>query len=875
MSCFVIGSVFIATNILYGEQPLDLMQNQIAYLAPVLQGDQPQKPVMGCELSDFGSWYDIAYAGGINRFMLGSVRQGVGPNNEFFNTARDVGVLSLVFQTATGEKIFGDTEAAVTWYPYGWRTVTRHGNLAIESATFFTAFNTVAIYAKVTNTGDQPVSVAPGLLVTARSGYDGRVDGKVTGSFAKDGQQLWFRNARVGSKTTPALYTDTLAIGSTLTPLRATFAPLDLTRASPAELKLALAGTDTVRWGEATDEPPQLRMGTSNPAREDARPTGIGETNHSTLAGGFTSSLDAPAGTAVLMAKTMRLKPGKTFEFVFIVAAAADNETAAARCATATRAFTRSPRRALTQVENDWNGFFSGLPKLEAPTDADLKLYYSAATALRKNRYLRECDGQLYSASFPARGGFNYYFQSDSCWNLLGYLDMNPQWAEGNAVPILDPPCEIMDPHFFWSMWELYSRLPGRQPRHDFAATVYPLLTNAYWDWTNKVDIDGDLLTATPDNWDDNPRYDLIFKEIKYEPGWNSWWNDLTRCCRENKLDDPAPSSQLGYGAVVLRRLALILGKDAEAAAWAHQIQRHRQAIDSLWDGQKGYWIVTYRGTQRDDVLTSSIIYPIFCDLCRDPAKIKRVIEQHILNPKEFNGLFPVPTVAYDDPRYYHQKPPFQDRPGGLWRGNIWMPETWIIVKGLFKYGYEEEAKSMAARLLNMMANQSGSVGPYYQFAHSPAEWYDSRTGLGQNNRAFSWSSAVAMDYLLGNYQNERVLGSNPDRDRTIAGHVREIFDFDSGDSLFKVETTKTVFPFLAMSAADGLPIEQSRRVLFTFSDPGGNFAGSAIPFRFEAGRWQVEIAATGHAVPKESDGWYHAPLNTELALVPRARTAR
>jgi hypothetical protein len=826
LQCVMIGSALFTANIVCAEPPLDFMQNQIAYLAPELQGDEPQKPVMGCELSDFGSWYDIAYSKGINGFMLGSVRQGVGPNNEFFNTARDVGVLSLFFQTAAGERIFGDGEAVVTWYPYGWRTLTRHGSFEIESATFFTSFNTVAIYAKVTNTGDQPVSIVPGLLVTARSGYDGRTDGKITSHLAKDGRQLWFRNRRVGSKTTPELYTDTLAIGSTLVPLQAAFAPLDLTRAKPEELKSALAG-------------------------------------------GFTSSLDAPAGTAVLTTEGSRLRPGGSLECVFIVAAAADRETAGAQCGIATKAFAKSPRSALTQVENDWNGFFSGLPKLEAPTDADLKLYYSAATALRKNRILRECDGQLYSASYPARGGFNYYFQSDSCWNLLGYLDMKPQWAEGNAVPILVPPCEIMDPHFFWSMWELYSRLPGNKERQNFAARVYPLLTNAYWDWTNKVDIDGDLLTATPDNWDDNPRYDLIFKEIKYVPGWNSWWNDLVRCCRENKLDDPAPSSQLGYGAVVLHRLALILGKNAEAAGWEHQIQRHVQAIDSLWDEQKGYWIVTYRGTQRDDVLTSSIIYPIFCDLCRDPAKIKRVIEEHMLNPKEFNGPFPIPTVAYDDPRYYHQKPPFQNEAGGLWRGNIWMPETWIIVKGLFKYGYEDEAKSMVARLLNMMANQSASVGPYQQFAHSPAEWYDSRTGLGQNNRAFSWSSAVAMDYLLGNYQNERVLGSNPDRDRAIAGHVREIFDFDTGNSLFKVETIKTVFPLLTMKTTDGLPIEQSRRVIFNFSDPGGNFTGSTIPFRFEEGKWKVEVVATGRAVRKDSDGWYRAPLGTELALVP------
>src|SRR3974390_890348 len=152
-----------------GEAPLEIMKNQIAYLAPVLQGDQPRKPVMGCELSDFGSWYDIAYAGGIGRVMFGSVRQGVGPDNEFFNTARDVGVLSLFFQAESGERIFGDGEAVVTWYPYGWQTSTRHGKIEIESTAFFTAFNTVAIYTRVTNAEDQPTSLAPGLLVTARS----------------------------------------------------------------------------------------------------------------------------------------------------------------------------------------------------------------------------------------------------------------------------------------------------------------------------------------------------------------------------------------------------------------------------------------------------------------------------------------------------------------------------------------------------------------------------------------------------------------------------------------------------------------------------------------------------------------------------------
>ena len=169
----------------------------------------------------------------------------------------------------------------------------------------------------------------------------------------------------------------------------------------------------------------------------------------------------------------------------------------------------------------------------------------------------------MYDASCPARGGFNLFFQSDACWNLLGYLDINPDWAAGHAVPILDPPSIIMDPHYYWSMWELYSRLPDSKKQQEFAAMVYPLLKENYRVWTTQIDIDHNLLCATPNNWDDNPRADLLFKEATDIPGqWNSWWNDWVKDSRDNFLEDPAASSQLAYGTVIMGRFARILGKD-------------------------------------------------------------------------------------------------------------------------------------------------------------------------------------------------------------------------------------------------------------------------------------------------------------------------
>ncbi|MGO9588087.1 MAG: MGH1-like glycoside hydrolase domain-containing protein [Limisphaerales bacterium] len=830
---------------------LRFMENQATFLVKDFKGDEHQRPEMGCELSDFGSWYDVAYSGGINRFWMNSVRHHT-YDQVGFNAANDVGMLALFLQTPSGELIDGSRGGCVVnWYPYGWKTTTRQDGIEIESTTFFTAFNTVVILAQVKNAGTEAATLTPSLLVTGRSEYDGKTGGLIAG-YAAHGRLAW-RNQRVGKSADPKDYTDSILIGSTLGALHPVFLPRYLASGQGNELKEALRET----WA---------------------------------------SALKARTGSAVASTGPLKLAAGETRELAFYVAAGADDAAAEKTAVRAGHDLAATGLAGIvSRLERDWNDYLGALPKLQNPSDEDLKLYYSAALALRANHLILRLPagnlaglsngagppvdatgtaGQnavLYDASCPARGGFNLFFQSDACWNLLGYLDINPDWAAGHAVPILDPPSIIMDPHYYWSMWELYSRLPDPKKQQAFAAMVYPLLKENYRVWTTQIDIDHNLLCSTPNNWDDNPRADLLFKEATDIPGqWNSWWRDWVNGSRDNFLEDPAASSQLAYGTVIMGRFARILGKNQEAADWEKQFQKHVQAIDTLWDEEKGYWIVTYRHALKDKVLTSSILYPVFTDVCRDPARIRRVIESHILNPAEFNGPYPVPTVAYNDPRYYKQKPPRTDQEGGLWRGNIWLPEAWIIVKGLYKYGYEAEATDMAHRLTGMMSHQAQWSKSNPQFACVPAEFYDSRTGQAQNIRRFSWTSAVAMDFLLGNYQNERVLGTNPERDRAINGHLREVFDFESGKSLFRVKTVKSVFPLLRMASADSLPINQSAKVEFSFSDPAGNFAGSTIAFSADPGRWSVMEKAKGVPLKPDAGGYYHAALGAELVLIPR-----
>ncbi len=831
---------------------LKLMENQITYSVKDFRGEEHQNPDMGCELSDYGSWYDAAYCSGINRFIINTLRHHT-YDQSGFNTTQDIGQISLILQTNVGKIIDGSKgKCEVNWYPYGWETTTKQDNLEIESHLFFSSFNTITLTVKVKNTDSASIIIVPGLLVTGRSEYDGKTGGLITGS-TDDSKRVRWSNKRIGKSCDPKDYTDVLIIGSSAGDVHASFLPQYFQ-------------------------------------------TGQNDSIYKILYGSGSPMLRSNVGTGIITSLPLILNYKQTTEFAFYIASGPDfNTTQKTAVAAGQDLAANGPGNIFARVKNDWDNYFSSLPKLYKPSEKELKLYYSSALSLRVNHVMlkrlpgvsgegstssagvpfddySESGGgqaQLYDASCPARGGFNLFFQSDACWNILGYLDINTAWAAGHALPVLDPTCIIMDPHYYWSMWELYSRIPDTAQQHQFARLVYPLLKETYKVWTTRIDIDHNLLCSTPNNWDDGPRADLLFREARDIPGqWNSWWDDWVRMSRDNYLEDPASSSLLAYGTVVMQRLANILGYTNDAEEWAKQYNKSITAIDSLWDEKAGYWTVRYKHHLRDNVLTSSILYPVFTDMCRDTAKIRRVIEDHILNPSEFNGPYPIPTVAYNSPRYYKQKPPRTNEAGGLWRGNIWMPEAWIIVKGLYKYGYEDQANDIAHRLTGMMSRQEQWTRDFPQFGSMPAEYYDSRTGAGQHIRKFSWTSAVAMEFLLGNFQNERVLGTNARLDSKINGHLREIYEFQSGRSLFRVKTIKTVFPYLQMASMDSLPIEKSTRVKFGFSDPAGNFGGCSIFFSADPALWSVFNVTRNIILKPDVEGYYKVDIGEQLMLI-------
>ncbi len=152
--------------------------------------------------------------------------------------------------------------------------------------------------------------------------------------------------------------------------------------------------------------------------------------------------------------------------------------------------------------------------------------------------------------------------------------------------------------------------------------------------------------------------------------------------------------------------------------------------VDRLWDERRGLFLDEVQpGGARPGVLTWAALAPLALpDL---PEEIgRRLVEEHLLEPREFLTAVAPPSVAASEPSY---------EPGGgrgpvrrYWRGPTWVNSAWLVWLGLRRLGYEDEAARMARGLIGAVEREG------------LREYYDPRTGRGLGARDFAWSALVA-----------------------------------------------------------------------------------------------------------------------------------
>ncbi len=191
-----------------------------------------------------------------------------------------------------------------------------------------------------------------------------------------------------------------------------------------------------------------------------------------------------------------------------------------------------------------------------------------------------------------------------------------------------------------------------------------------------------------------------------------------------------------------LAQMASLLGKEQEASHYRQLADKLATYINTcMFDAKSGFY---YDIRIEDKPLQNGCAGKPIVERGKGPEGWSPLFngaatQEHadavvkvMLDPKEFNTYVPLGTAALTNPAF---------GPDIYWRGRVWVDQFWFGLKGMQRYGYREQAQTLAE---NFFKHAKGltSDGPIQ-------ENYNPLTGAQQGAPNFSWSAAHL--YMLYN----------------------------------------------------------------------------------------------------------------------------
>lgn len=373
-----------------------------------------------------------------------------------------------------------------------------------------------------------------------------------------------------------------------------------------------------------------------------------------------------------------------------------------------------------------------------------------AERVLRRNWREGEREGTPYAYSRPSPSRYPWQWYWDSCFAAIVWRRFDPARARAELETLLaaqrpdgfightifwDRPVAlprllfynvasrsafqtetIQPPLLAWA-WRIAVGDPAAEPR--IAAQVEWLAANR--------DLEGDGLL-----WILQPDESGLDASPKFEPIWG--WRANGRLgfpllVRRNR--------KLGFDARRLReRGHPLLCETLVNTMWSLSLRALGRPsatpalVDRLWDEGRGRFVDEAQpGSIRPGPITWDSLAPLALpDL---PERIgRRLVEEHLLNEREFLTPVAPPSVAASEPSY--------EPSGGrgpirrYWRGPTWVNSAWLVWLGMRRLGYEAEAKRLVAGLIAAVEREG------------LREYYDPRDGRGLGAVDFAWSALIA-----------------------------------------------------------------------------------------------------------------------------------
>ncbi len=297
----------------------------------------------------------------------------------------------------------------------------------------------------------------------------------------------------------------------------------------------------------------------------------------------------------------------------------------------------------------------------------------------------------------------NFYVRQDTDGFICREYDQlgRPFWPKAHPVSI-NPPL------LAFAELELY----GRSNDRERLAAVYPKLTR-FFDFlvrTYRGD-DGlffsdalgsgmDNIERYPDGWSDDHKgiqIHNLYPEVFAYTGLNAAWN------RQGRSVDF--SAQMALFADNLRVIAGLIGQGADAARYAQAHAEIGQAVNrSCWNEADGFYYDLGYGAQ---IRRKHIgMFWVMLAGILPPPRLARMLG-HLTDPAQFWRKFPIATWPADQAGF--------SPAGSYWKGSVWAPTNYMIVRGLQRSGQQALATRLARQYYWSVAQVFEATGTFWE----------------------------------------------------------------------------------------------------------------------------------------------------------------
>jgi hypothetical protein len=283
--------------------------------------------------------------------------------------------------------------------------------------------------------------------------------------------------------------------------------------------------------------------------------------------------------------------------------------------------------------------------------------------------------------NFPAMASLDNFYnkQGSDGWISRVYME-----SDGAAVemPTKDEPM-INPPLFAWVEWKYYL-ITGDSSRF---SRILPIL-DKYYDWIDRncrgVSGQAPLYynTHLGSGMDNSPREGI-------EMGG---WIDL--------------SAQMALFAKNMLLIAGETGNDLLVTKYHRNYQNMIRMINNyMWNNSDNFYYDIDSNGKRQNTKTAAAFWPLVAEVASFPQA--QHLAAHLRDSSTFYRQHLFPTLAANHPEF--------DGNGQYWKGGVWAPINYMIIKGLGMYPFKELAMLASLNHLDNMYEVYSNFSPDHQ----------------------------------------------------------------------------------------------------------------------------------------------------------------